>query len=368
MRYVLGRHLRIVSILIVGIFILVCCSTQTFALSPSSKTEDKHFRAEFLEAAVAIRSGNVKYASTITGLPVNHLSQLAKNIQDFSIEPRDLPHFPTKPPSSNPKQLDQRVDEFLRRDLRYPLLSPKDRVIFRQHLLGKIYSADIFLKKFYVYLGEAWRMSPADVKGIFIIGGWLWYGLPIEHPLLKSKEPEDLDLFVILDNKLFSHAELIPLDTGLGPNLVHIHYINENSFLTGERNTKPSIAYLKLLAYRGVQIRGPFYFDGQNPSPEQLVILANNALGDFINMLEQRQLLKALSHLREAEIILSYVGWTTARRTIDLSEIWSFLNHNSTIELRALGLRVVQKLFDAKEAVQIGRLARNINDALEASL
>lgn len=107
MRYSMARNSRIINLFLIGALILVqCCgiSHVCFALAPPSQLEDENdeedndFQDSFIKAARSVRAGRTQHASSLTSLNEDHLNALASTVNDFSIETRDLPAFPTAPP------------------------------------------------------------------------------------------------------------------------------------------------------------------------------------------------------------------------------------------------------------------------------
>ncbi len=160
------------------------------------------------------------------------------------------------------------------------------------------------------------------------------------------------------------------MDTGLGPQLVHVHYITNRAFLKGAFIPEFPVNLFKLMAYRGIQVRGPLYFHEQRPSQEHLIILANVVLGHFLNRLVDGEISKALSRLREGEIILSYIGWYNARQSIDLKTVWPYFDKDVLMpnELEEIRQALLNKIFEAKETVQIRKLATLISAELKTSI
>ncbi len=335
-----------------------------YALAPWSKVENEKFRKDFRQAMEYLKKGDYKSAAILLDIPEEHLSSIVSE-SDFAVLTLDFPPFKTSPPKTQ-GNLEVREEEFLRRTFIYPVLDPVEQERFKKHILERVEQAKPIIDRVLNWIelnakARPGQMSCSQIKGIFIVGSWLWYGLyPGE---IFDKKPSDLDLFFVVDGPVKDPAIGIRVDT----TAVDIHRVREEDFLEPRGNG----IFLKLIAYEGIQIEGPLYFEGQKASPQHLFVLTNNCIKRFIEGMEVggEWSQKAILRLKKAEDILNYLMWSYGKEKVNFEPVWNLLKRGNVTkeELSDIVSFLLKVFLSAKESIKESIIERKIKNLVDVS-
>ncbi len=339
-----------------------------YALAPWSKVENRKFERNFRKAAQALLKRDTREASKLTGFSEDLLEEVFQSA-NFSILTKRFPSFNTTSPKTYPESLYHCCFNFYERAWRFILLRPEDRDVFQLHVLNKVEEADDLLGFVLSDIADAFGIDEGDIKGIFLYGSWLWAGLKLEPSYIRKimEASEDIDFMIVTKKRPFHSAARLAYEVLGEEKVLDVQVVEESDFLRGKG---PDMAFMKLLAYGGVQIRGPFYFEGEMAAFSHLLTLANAYLSAFLDECEHHlDFRKAALRLREAEIILNYILWRHGKGKVDFSHIWEILDKDDRVlgQIDTIQRFLIKQLVSAVNIVQEEIIIKKLEDLVSCS-